>query len=627
MPRAPGAVHSVCHTRPVTRLRMLIAVATTAMAALLAGTATAAPIDFTRCPGRPAVQCGTLVVPLDRADPAKGTLSLHVERLPARTARKGTFVLLAGGPGQAGTPVSPDDPVALAIPGWDYVMFDQRGTGKAALRCRALDARGATETPAAVGTCAGQVGPNRAFYGSRESALDIDDLRAGLGIEAFALGGVSYGTYVTQYYAQMFPTRVSHLVLDSVVDPATFNGLDAPFFASTNAVLPALCAGRRCRGITSDPVADVSTLVARTASTALRGRRTTLSGSVVRSSLGGPGNQGDLPALLAAGDLDIGLRRLWPGAARAAATGDASPMMRILTIAASSGTPPPPTEISSALFWATTCEDSRLPWTSATPLGQRPAIAQANADSSAALFAPFSAANALPDSTANGCTAWPEAATDPLQPGPLPQVPTLLLAGGQDMRTPTASAEAVAARAPGSYLLPVPGAGHSVLGNTTCADNQLANLLAGRRVSTTACNRESPTPYPVPVPPADLGAVSPSGARGTAGRVAHAARMAVRDGVDAMDAATGAGLDRLPGIRGGTARPLDLLGSQIGYSRFSAVRGVTITGTLRFNGRSFQGAIRVNGPGAWDGTLYLARRGERAYTGSIGGVPVRIPLG
>ena len=617
----------MCHTRLVTRPRLLIALATLAMTSLLAGTAVAAPIDFTRCAGRPAVQCGTLVVPLDRADPAKGTLSLHVERLPARTARKGTMVLLAGGPGEAGTPVSPDDPVAMAIPGWDFVMLDQRGTGKRPLRCKALEAAGASETPTAVGECAAQVGPNRAYYGSRESALDLDDLRAGLGLESFALGGVSYGTYVAQYYAQMFPSRVSHLVLDSVVDPATFDGLDVPTLASTNSVLQALCSGRRCAGITRDPVADVSTLVARTASTALRGRRTTLSGSVLRSSVGGPGRQDDFPLLLVVGDLDTGLRRLWPGAARAAVTGDASPMLRILTIGMSAGTPPPPTVISSALFWATTCADSRVPWTSATPLDQRPALAQAAVDAAGPALAPFQPANALPASTANGCTAWPEAATDPLQPGPLPAVPTLLLAGGQDMRTPVASARAVAARSPGAHLLVAPGAGHSVLVRLSCAQDQLANLLAGRRVSTTACNRESRIPYPVPMPPADLGAVRPRGAPGTAGRVAHAARLAVRDGVDAMEAATEAGLDRLPGIRGGVARPLDFLGSEIGFSRFSAVRGVSITGTLRFNGATFEGALRVSGPGAWDGTLYLARGGDRAYTGSIGGVPVRIPLG
>jgi len=626
-PGRADAEPPVCHTQGVIRLRLSIAVVVASMAALVAGTAGAAPIAFTKCPGRPAVQCGTLVVPLDRADPAKGTLSLHVERLPARTTRRGTMVLLAGGPGEAGTPVSPDDPVADAIPGWDFVMFDQRGTGKAALKCAALDTPSSSETPVVVGRCAGQVGPNRAFYGSRDSTLDIEDLRAGLGLEALALGGVSYGTYVAQYYAQMFPARVSHLVLDSVVDPATFDGLDVPFFASTTPVLTALCGGRRCRGVTPDPIADVSTLVARTTSAALRGRRTTLSGSVVRSTLGGPGNQGDIPALLAAGDFDLGLRRLWPGAARAATSGDVAPIMRMLTIVINSEEPPPPTEMSSALFWATTCEDSALPWNSSTPLKQRPAIATAAVRAQSAAFAPFLPANVLPDVIANGCTAWPEAATDPLQPGPLPAVPTLLLAGGQDMRTPVASARAVATRSPTAQVLVAPGAGHSVLGQLTCAQDQLARLLAGRPVSTAACNREAPVPYPVTVPPADLGAVRPSGAPGTAGRVAHAARLAVRDGVDAMDAATEAGLERLPGIRGGVARPLDFLGTEIAFSRFSAVRGVTITGTIRFNGSTFQGTLRVNGPGAWDGTLYLARRGERAYRGSIGGVRVRIPLG
>lgn len=593
---------------------------------LMATAAHAAPIAFSKCPGRPSVQCGTLTVPLDRADPAKGTLSLGVERIRARTARRGTFVLLAGGPGQAGTPLSADDPLAGALPGWDYVMFNQRGTGNNALRCPALNSPSSEESVASVGECAAQLGPNRAFYGSRESALDIDELRAGLGADAFALGGISYGTYVAQYYAQMFPTRLSHLVLDSVVDPATFDGFDVPFFASTTPVLTDLCSGRRCAGITRDPVADVQTLVDRTATAPLRGRRTTLSGSVVRDTIGGPGDQDALPGMLAVGDLNEGLRILWPGAARAAVTGDVAPLMRLATLTAGGGGESTPNELSDALFWATICEDSALPWSSATPLDQRPAMAAAGAAARADAYAPFRPANALPVANGPRCAAWPEAATDPLLPGPLPAVPTLLMDGGQDMRTPVASARAVAARAAGAPLLIAPGSGHNVL-SLTCAQKQVAKLLGGRRVSTAACNREAPIPYPVAVPPANLRAVSPSGAPGTAGRVAHAARLAVKDGVQAMDAALEQGLDRLPGIRGGLARPRDIFATTISYSRFSAVRGVSVTGTLAFNGRTFQGTLRVNGPGDWDGTLYLARGGERAYTGSIGGVPVRIPLG
>ena len=608
------------------RIRTFLALTTAACTALtVAATGAADPIAFSTCKGRAPVQCGTLTVPLDRADPAKGTLRLNVERLPARQSRRGVMVLLTGGPGQAGTPISPDDPVGSAIPGFDLVMLDQRGTGKGALRCRALDTPDSSETPDAVGRCAAQVGPSRSFYTTRDSVLDIEDLRVGLGAESFALGGISYGTYVSQYYAQQFPSRVSHLVLDSVVDPATFNGMEVPFFQSATPVLNELCAKGRCRGVTPDPVGDLSALVQATATQPLRGNRTTTSGRVVRSSLGGPGNQADLPTLMVAGDLDSTTRALWPGAIRAARNGDAAPLMRLTTLS-TGGSAPPPTEISSALFFATSCSDSALPWTTSTPIADRAALLRARADAlGPATFAPFSVDMAV--AIGDSCRTWPEASVDPLQAGPLPAVPTLLLDGGQDMRTPVASARAVAARSPLPSLVIAPGAGHSLLYSYSCAQGQLRNLLYGRAVSAAACNREAPVPTAIPVPPATLGQVAPAGAPGTAGRVARAARLTVRDGVLALGAATGSGLPALPGIRGGLARQGGVLGEAISYSGFSAVKGVRITGTLRFNGSTFQGALRVDGPGAWDGTLYLARGGARAYTGSIGGVPVRIPLG
>ena len=593
----------------------------------MAASAGAAPLAFSTCRDRAPVQCADLSVPIDRANPGRGTLSLHVERIPAKGTRRGVMVFLVGGPGQAGTPLTPDDPIAQAIPAYDLVMIDQRGTGKGALRCRALDNPNAVENAEAVGQCAAQVGPNRAFYATRDSVLDLDDLRQGLGVESFALGGVSYGTYVTQYYAQQFPTRVSHMVLDSVVDPAYFDGFDPPMYQAAGPVLGSLCSGGRCTGVTPDPVADVAALVAATASRPLRGYRVTERGRRVRASLGGPGNQGDLPAVFQAGDMSTSLRAMWPGAARAARNGDAAPMLRLATIAGG-GSPTPVTELSSALYFATVCSDARLPWTSATPVSERAGMVRPAADAlGPAAFAPFSAANAAEGSLAEACRLWPEAGTDPLVPGTLPAVPTIVLDGGLDTRTPVASAVAVASRIPGAQVVIAPGAGHSLLYSYSCAQQQMRNLLYGRRVSTTACNREAPVPRVVPVPPARLASVRPSGAPGTAGRVARAARLAVQDGVLSMDAATEGGLPALPGIRGGLARQRGILGTVIAYSRFSAVKGVAITGTLEYNGTTFEGALRVNGPGRWDGMLYLARGGQRAYTGSIGGVPVRIPLG
>ena len=78
----------------------LIALALTAATAGMAGTAAAAPLAFSTCATRAPVQCGTLTVPLDHADPAKGSLNLHVERLRATAPRRGRSHVSAhlGGP-------------------------------------------------------------------------------------------------------------------------------------------------------------------------------------------------------------------------------------------------------------------------------------------------------------------------------------------------------------------------------------------------------------------------------------------------------------------------------------------------------------------------------------------------
>ena len=62
---------------------------------------------------------------------------------------------------------------------------------------------------------------------------------------------------------------------------------------------------------------------------------------------------------------------------------------------------------------------------------------------------------------------------------PFPSVPTLILSGADDLRTPTANAREVAAQIPGSHLLVVPEVGHSVLGSdpSGCASRALQALF------------------------------------------------------------------------------------------------------------------------------------------------------
>src|SRR6266516_8052068 len=106
--------------------------------------AAAARAAFAPC-GRGALECVTVNVPLDRSGGTPGTVSLHVEELPAPGMPRGVLFLIAGGPGQAssGTFALGANAVDLRgeYPGYTLIAFDPRGTGRSGLlRCPELQA-------------------------------------------------------------------------------------------------------------------------------------------------------------------------------------------------------------------------------------------------------------------------------------------------------------------------------------------------------------------------------------------------------------------------------------------------------------------------------------------------------
>ena len=120
--------------------------------------------------------------------------------------------------------------------------FDQRGTGRDALQCPALQkAMGASDlTPppaAAVRGCARALGDQRGFYTTADTVEDLEALRIALRAKRMALDGVSYGTYVAQRYALAHPDRVSGLVLDSVVPAEGVSLLSPVSIKATRRVL------------------------------------------------------------------------------------------------------------------------------------------------------------------------------------------------------------------------------------------------------------------------------------------------------------------------------------------------------------------------------------------------------
>ena len=602
----------------------------TATTTLVAAAPADAALRFKRC-GPLGFSCARLSVPLDRSGAVPGRISLFVKRVRAlERPRRGAVFVLAGGPGQSNTAAFEGDSLALLSPAFrrrDLIVFDQRGTGRSGvLRCPALERASVLDAGPAAGACARRLGARRSLYTSRDSADDIEAIRRELGIRRIALFGTSYGTKVALGYALRYPGNVERLALDSVVEATGPNALYLDSLGAVPRALRALCRSR-CRAFTRDPVADVAALVARMAAGPLRGRLFDSRGRIRPVAMG----SSDLFALLLAGDVDQKLRAALPGAVRAALDGDAPPLLRLRRRAfALDRVPPPPQLLSTALYAATTCEETQLPWVRTAPPDPAERRRQAEATAAAlpdAAFFPFDRATAVVNDLLELCDRWPTAPAAPVfGQGPLPDVPVLLLEGEDDLRTPVESARRVAVQFPRAALVEVPATGHAVLGADTsgCATLAFARFFRGRAVPTGCRRVRRETPAEPPPPMAVRKVEPPRSEPGARGRALSAVWLTLDDVaedsltqfvVDEDDSAVARG----GGLRGGAYR--------IGGRGTLVLRGVGFVPGVRLRGkvalftaRRQRGRIRVSGPATPDGVLTL--RGS-TLSGRLGGRRVR----
>ena len=401
-------------------------------------TATATPTDerdlprlseVAPCEDIPRATCSTLPVPLDRSGKTAGRLDLRV----AMSGPDGAPVLvfLSGGPGQPGLPFLESARRHLGAAGRTYrlVVIDQRGTGRTALRCPALQRQmGASDiaepTRAAVEACAKRLGDLRRFYATTDTVEDLDALRAALGAQKIALDGVSYGTYVAERYALAHPDRVSRLVLDSV----------APHHGIT--MLSELPMQATARVLGAKAARDLAKVVAR------EHNGVEMLDMLTGLSIGKPHFAVATAAL------------------RRAAAGDTGPLNRlhanVLRVERSYNA----SDLSQGLHAATLCADIAAPWGAATDVAERES--KLRAASATVNTGPYDAETAERNGIAQQCLYWPPTTAPPNLPVELPNVPTLLLAGTKDLSTPLEWAREEAGHAPGGKLVVVPGAGHSV---------------------------------------------------------------------------------------------------------------------------------------------------------------------
>ena len=647
-PDQPGlamAVHSRSHSRtltdlpltsvPVPRRILTLALSAPLLSIVIAATQVtpAQALTFTPCSGATAAgfTCATLTVPLARNGTATGTVGLNVERLQAGAVPTHTAVIgLAGGPGQAALPLAAGmaKEMAPALGSRDLLVFDQRGTGNSGpLACPALES--SAEVFGAIGQaferCALQIGAARGSYTTQESVADIEALRQAAGYEKLVLFGVSYGTKVALEYAERYPQNIESLVLDSVVPPERDDPFSVGMFQAMKPVFEELCSAHACAGITSNPLGDVARLAAALQRHALNGYVYDGSGHRHRSSM----SNVDLLNLIGAGDLNPALRALLPSSVQSALHGDPAPLLRLNLLSEGlvpnvPGTPLASSDgIDEALFVDTTCEEELFPWQRAAPASTRVAEALNTLHTlPQSDYYPFDASVAWADSVLPGCAHWPNVAPAPPAIAPLPNVPTLILSGAQDLRTPSSGAQAIAARIPGSQLVVVPYTGHSVLGTdfSGCSQAAVTAFFSGGVVQPCTATQD-PFP-PTPITPRKLSLVKAVG--GVPGRAGSTLAVALDTIVDLERQVVGATLQadqELPsgssfgGLRGGFAQ---ITSSALQLHGLSFVGGVQLTGSFPIkDGHLLATNLRVEGSQAARGTI---RIGANVHvSGTLGG--------
>ena len=180
--------------------------------------------------------CGTLVVPENRGDPAAHLIALPVKRIHSPNNQPAEPIFyLGGGPGQSNMGFKPP---AWLLADHDIVIVGYRGVdGTPKLDCpefskavigvdgnvlspASLDAMGA-----AMSACAARLqaeGVDLKGYTIPEVVEDMESARTALGYAHIDLLSESYGTRVTQIYADMHPDSLLRSAMIGVGGPGHF---------------------------------------------------------------------------------------------------------------------------------------------------------------------------------------------------------------------------------------------------------------------------------------------------------------------------------------------------------------------------------------------------------------------
>ncbi|HET7467434.1 MAG TPA: alpha/beta hydrolase [Candidatus Dormibacteraeota bacterium] len=433
-------------------------------------------------------QCATLMVPIDYANHNGKQISLALLRKPATepSGRIGSLLMNPGGPGESGNDYLryASDDFATLNKRFDIVSWDPRGVGSSSpVECLtgsqlddlfALDPvlDDPQEKQAYIqaqkdfaSACWQKDHDLLPFMDSESTAEDMEQIRAALGDRKLTYLGFSYGTYLGQWYAHLYPKRVRAMVLDGVVFTTELNTATSPFDAVYDA--QAFEDGLRayiddCPYRSTCPYHPSTNFEQRieVAMAGLDAKPVAVGRRYLTRGLG-------LAALVAA----VYFVDVWPDldkALTALATGDGAPMLGLADYF--NGRNDDGTYISefNGALDATTCLDGLHPTADITAYDQAgPALIKASP-----LFGPMVQYQAL------RCAFWPVDAKGLEVPSVSSDVPPILLIGATgDPATSYQEAEQANQDIPGSVLLTRKGSGHTSYGYSACIDSAANNYL------------------------------------------------------------------------------------------------------------------------------------------------------
>src|ERR1700674_3995544 len=432
-------------------------------------------------------QCTTVQAPLDYAHPDAGTIGIAISRKPATNTgnRLGSVLVNPGGPGASGIDWLRGEAGSMTNLNarFDLVGFDPRGVGKSdPVRCldgpqqdafQALDpvlddpqekqAGIQTDRNFATG-CMQRSSRVLPFVDTVSAAKDMDVIRAALGDKKLTYLGFSYGTYLGENFAHIFPTHVRALALDGVIDPAlSADDLLYAQLVGFEQNLQAFLADCRARKNAATPCMYAQSGDPGTKLVALMNR---LDGSPLQV-----GNRQLTRGLAVTGVLfTLYDQSFWPYLDKALTLADRNSGALLVLLADqytgrnADGTYSNETERNAAV----NCIDRSVP----TDLAHYDALGTQYAKASP-LFGPaFQYSNLL-------CAYWPVKATGTAGPvAAAAGAPPILVVGGtDDPATPYAWAQAVNQQLSGSVLLTRQGNGHTSYNSSSCAQQLIDAYL------------------------------------------------------------------------------------------------------------------------------------------------------